>query len=150
MSDVERRIRDALAEVDREDAGPGFHHSWNRASEIAGQRTVKRRMGGMVLVSMAGAAAAAVALVAVLSAETAPSGGPAEEAAAAKAGMEALWTPELTSLPSDGLAGPAVRAADVDRELLLAWNERMLGSETDWLLTLEIPAWGREGERKRP
>ena len=49
-----------------------------------------------------------------------------------------------------GLPSPSDLASNRDRELLLAWNDKMLGSQTDWLLTLDIPVWDREEERKMP
>jgi hypothetical protein len=150
MSDVDRRIRDALAEVDAADRAPGFQVLWSRARAEAEERAGRRRAGRLVLVPLLGAAAAAAILLAVVVPGTAPEGAPAGRAVAASGGWGTLSTPELPSLPSDDLAGAAIRADDVDRELLLAWNEQLLGSKTDWLLTLELPAWDREGERKRP
>jgi hypothetical protein len=150
MSDVDRRIRDALAAVDQADRPPGFQVLWSRARAEAKERAGRRRAGRLVLVPLLGAVAAAAILLAVVMPGIAPEGGPAGRAASATQGLETLSFPELSSLPSDGLAGAAARADDVDRDLLLAWNERLLGSGTDWLLTLELPAWDRDEERKMP
>jgi hypothetical protein len=148
MGDVERRIREAFAEAGREDAGPGFRELWHRAEAAARERAQRSRVRRLVLVPALVAAAAIV--VAVLWPAAGPDPGSTAAALAATAGLDELRMPEFPSLPSDGLAGEVVRPGDVDRDLLLAWNDKLLESGTDWLLTLEIPAWGREEERKRP
>ncbi len=148
MNDVEQRIRDALAEVDREDTAPGFHQLWSRAEDEARNRAGKRRVLRLVLVPAM--AAAAVLLFFALAPGSAPDVSGTGSAISVPGGLETLVVPELASLPSDDLAQDAVKAEDVDRELLLAWNEKLLGSRTDWLLTLDIPVWDREEERKMP
>jgi len=150
MSDVERRIREALVEIDREDRAPEFRALWDGAWDRAGRREGRGRWNWKVLAP----AAAAAALVAVAAGLTASGGWQtgveAELAAATDGRLDGLATPGLTVLPSDTLARAVVDARGVDRDLLLAWNERMLGSATDWLLTLEPPVWDREEERNTP
>ena len=147
MTPTDDRLRELVHEASERDSIPPFEATWRRAERAAAERRSSAGVWRWVLgPAVAAAAAAAVVLVVVA---LGPQDGGALEAddliARADAGAAAqlladLADIEIGELPSDGLVEPGTVAAALDDD--------PLESGTDFLLTMELPAWDAAGERK--
>lgn len=146
MTPNDDRLRELLRAARERDPIPPFEAIWRRAERAAAERrTPARRWRWVLGPAVAAAAAAAVLLV---FAALGPEPGAAIEAdgllARADAGaavelLADLADIEIGELPSDGLVEQDTVAASLDGDPLT--------SGTDFLLTLELPAWDEAGER---
>ena len=147
MTPSDDNLRAAVRDACEPDQIPPFATLWRRAERAAGERRSRPAAWRWVLgpAVAAGAVGAVLLVLAALGPDTGGTGGPATLAARADAGAAAELLADLADiqigeLPSDDLVDDGALAAALDDDPLAAG--------TDFLLTLELPAWDEAGERK--
>jgi len=147
MTPNDDRLRELLRESCEQEPIPPFEATWRRAERAAAERRTRSAAWRWVL-GPAVAVGAAAAVLLVLSALGPERGTPLDaEALVARADAGAaaqlladLADLEIGELPSDELIDDGTVAAALEGD--------PLAGGTDFLLTLELPAWDAAGERK--
>lgn len=160
MTSGDDRLKELVRGACESDPVPDFETSWRRAEVLADER---RRSGSpspwrwALGPAVAVGAAACVALLIIALGPTSDGPQDARLLALADAGAPAGGSSPLADLESPdvpasplaelgGTAGESVAAAEVDADETRP-GYGLYEAGTDFLLTMEIPAWERAGER---
>jgi hypothetical protein len=155
MTDHDERLRERLGSLGQSEPVPSFDDCWRRAqarsrAERGAEASPWRWVLGPAVA--VGAAGCALLLVIALGPATGPGGG-TQQVAVADAGPadSPLAGPLLADTLLAGLETPdlptsSIAAADTEQEEARP-GYGLYEAGTDFLLTLEIPAWEQAGER---